>query len=137
MSAKTLILVAAVLCTLGFLPRGVQAANPQAVFMYNLEADIPPEFNIVDLHGDLATSVGPNAIEAGTSDDAVYIHFNQCFGNVSINIYNGTGVLIYSTLVNTDVQQAIIIPFSNVLSGVYTIELSNANGYAEGDFERN
>ena len=78
----------------------------------------------------------PNAIEAGASDNAVYIGFNQSFGNVNISIYNALGGLVYSTVVNTDVQQTIIIPFSNVLSGTYTVELSNANGYVEGDFDK-
>lgn len=136
MRAKTLIIVA-VLFVLGFLPREVQATNPQTVFMYNLGTDIPPDYNIIDLHGDLATSVGPNAIEAGASDDAVYIGFNQSFGNVSIKICNAMGALVYNTVVNTNVQQTIIIPFSNAASGSYIVELSNATGYAEGDFEHN
>ena len=81
-------------------------------------------------------NINPNAIEAGANDDAVYIGFNQSFGNVNISIYNALGGLVYSTVVNTDVQQTIIIPFSNVLSGTYTVELSNANGYVEGDFDK-
>ena len=46
------------------------------------------------------------------------------------------GGLVYSTVVNTNVQQTIIIPFSNVLSGTYTVEVSNTNGYVEGDFDK-
>ena len=80
--------------------------------------------------------INPNAIVAGASDDAVYIGFNQSFGNVNISIYNGMGGLVYSTVVNTDVQQVFIIPFSGVASGSYTVELSSANGYAEGEFDK-
>ena len=80
--------------------------------------------------------VGPNAIEAGANDDAVYIGFNQSFGNVNTSIYNGSGAIVYNTVVNTDVQQVFIIPFSGVASGTYTVELNNANGYAEGDFNK-
>lgn len=96
---------------------------------------MPHEYNKIELHGELATLVGPNAIEAGASDDAVYIGFNQSFGNVCISIYNAMGIVVYRTIVNTDVQQVVIIPFANVASGSYTVELSNADGYADGDFE--
>jgi hypothetical protein len=85
--------------------------------------------------GDLMFAVGPNAIEAGASDDAIYIGFNQSFGNVNISIYNSMGIAVYRTIVNTDVQQVVIIPFANVASGSYIVELNNANGYAEGDFD--
>ena len=65
------------------------------------------------------------------------LHFNQSFGNVSISIYNAMGNMVYNTVSNTAVQQTVIIPFSNLASGTYTVVLTNANGYAEGDFERN
>ncbi|MBR4468691.1 MAG: DUF3244 domain-containing protein [Bacteroidales bacterium] len=99
--------------------------------------DPPQGFEKVDLHGDLLNNVGPNAIVAGASDDAVYIGFNQDFGNVSISIYNGMGGLVYSTVVNTTVQSVIIIPFTNAASGVYTVELNSADGSADGDFNHN
>ncbi len=81
--------------------------------------------------------IGPNSIVAGASEDAVYIGFNQSFGNVNISIYNGMGGLVYSTVVNTDVQQVVIIPFNSAASGSYIVELSNASGYADGDFDKN
>ena len=80
--------------------------------------------------------VSPNAIVAGANDNSVYIGFNQSFDNVSISIYNGMGGQVYSTVVNTAVQQVFIIPFSGVASGSYTVELSSANGYAEGEFDK-
>ena len=90
----------------------------------------------IDLHGQLATIVGPNAIEAGANENSVYIHFNQSLGYVSISIYNAAGNRVYGSIVDTSVQQTVIIPFSNMVSGNYTVVLDNANGYAEGDFER-
>ncbi len=80
--------------------------------------------------------VSPNAIVAGANDNSVYIGFNQSFDNVNISIYNGMGGLVYNTVVNTDVQQVFIIPFSGVASGSYIVELSSANGYAEGEFDK-
>lgn len=99
--------------------------------------NMPNGFDKINLLGTLMLGVGPNAIEAGASDNAVYIGFNQSFGNVNISIYNSIGSLVYSTVVNTDVQQIFIIPFSGIASGTYTVELNNADGYAEGDFEHN
>lgn len=104
--------------------------------MYNFGTDVPPEFNIVELHGDLATSVGPNAIEAGANNSSVYLHFNHNFGDMSISIYNAAGNLVYSTVVNTAVQETVVIPILGTASGTYTVSLSNANGYAEGGFNR-
>ena len=98
-------------------------------------ADPPAGYEKIDLQGTLMLNIGPNAIVAGASDNDVYIGFNQSFGNVNISIRNGMGALVYSTVVDTDVQQVIIIQFSNV-SGSYTVELSNIRGYADGDFER-
>ena len=79
--------------------------------------------------------ISPNAVVAGASDNAVYIGFNQDFGLVNISIYNSMGGLVYSAVVNTSVQQVVIIPITFATSGTYTVELSNAFGYADGNFE--
>ena len=135
MKKKALIFIG--LCALGLCTWEAQAINQQTIpvsIKYILD-NMPNEFDKINLMGDLMFVVGPNAIEAGASDDAIYIGFNQSFGNVSISIYNSMGSTVYSTVVNTDVQQVFIIPFTNAASGSYTVELSNANGYTEGDFE--
>ena len=44
-----------------------------------MEINIPIGYDEIDLHGELAFNVGPNAIVAGASDDAVYIGFNLDF----------------------------------------------------------
>jgi len=134
MKRKILIIA---LCSLCFLALEAHAVNPNTALVYNLETDLPPDFDKIELHGDLATSVGPNTIVAGSSDDAVYIAFNQNFGNVNISLYNPTGILIYNGVVDTSMQQLVIIPITSAASGTYTVVLNNANGYAEGNFERN
>ena len=122
MKRKTLIFVA--LCILGFSSREIQAIPYKTIPIHNMGRSMPHEYNKIELHGELATLVGPNAIEAG-----------QSFGNVSISIFNSMGGIVYNTVVNTDVQHVVIIPFANVASGSYIVELSNANGYADGDFD--
>jgi hypothetical protein len=98
--------------------------------------DPPSGYDKINLLGSLMYGIGPNAIIAGASDNAVYIGFNQDFGNVNISIYNNDmGGLVYSTVVNTAVQPVVIIPFQNEANGTYTLELSNAIGYAEGEFD--
>lgn len=99
-------------------------------------ADPPAGYEKIDLRGTLMLSINPNAIVAGANDNSVYIGFNQSFGNVNISIYNDMGGLVYSTMVDTSVQSVVIIPFTSAASGSYTVELSNANGYADGDFEK-
>lgn len=118
----------------------IQAASHKTApqyYNYN-EVDNPPVgYEVIILHGCLDRNASPNAIVAGASDDAIYIGFNQNYDNVNIAIYNEAGLVVYNTVVNTSVQTVVIIPFTNAASGVYTLELSNANGYADGDFEKN
>ena len=135
MKTKTLLLVG--LCAIGLCSWKAQAINTRPIPIINSEmADPPQGYEKIELLGTLMLNINPNAIVAGASDDAVYIGFNQSFGNVNISIYNGMGGLVYNTVVNTDVQQVFIIPFSGVASGSYTVELSSANGYAEGEFDK-
>jgi hypothetical protein len=135
MKTKTLLLVG--LCTIGLCSWEAQAVNTKPISIIKSEmADPPQGYEKIDLQGSLMYGIGPNAIVAGASDVDIYIGFNQSFGNVNISIYNGMGNLAYSTVVNTDVQPSIIIPFANVLSGTYTVEVSNANGNVEGDFNK-
>lgn len=98
--------------------------------------DPPQGYEKIELQGSLMYGINPNAIVAGANDNSVYIGFNQSFGNVNISIYNGMGGLVYSTVVDTSVQSVVIIPFTSAASGSYTVELNNANGYADGDFEK-
>lgn len=125
------------LCALGLCTWQAQAANTKPQPINNWEiADPPQGYEVINLQGSLMYGIGPNAIVAGVSDVDVYIGFNQSFGIVNISIYNGTGGLVYSTVVDTNVQQVVIIPFSGFANGTYIVEVSNAFGFADGDFEK-
>lgn len=135
---KTKVLFFSSLMALNFCTWQIQAVNvnPVAAPINKCEmADPPQGYEKINLQGTLLYGIDPNAIVAGASDNDIYIGFNQSFGDVNISIYNGMGGLVYSTVVNTDVQQVVIIPFTNA-SGSYIVELNNARGYADGDFER-
>ena len=80
------------------------------------------------------TNVNPNAIEAGVGENDIYIHFNQNLETVSIYLYNDSGVLLYHNMVNTAIQQTVIIPINSAYNGSYYLEINNATGYAGGDF---
>ncbi len=135
MKKKALILIG--LCALSLCTWEAQAVNIVSAPNNKMEtADPPSGYEKINLQGTLMLSVGPDGIVAGASDDAIYISFNQSFGYVNISIYNGMGILVYSTIVDTQVQPVVIIPFSNAASDTYTVELSNAFGHAEGDFDR-
>jgi hypothetical protein len=136
MKKNTLIIIG--LCALGLCFGDVQAVNkaPTPIEINKWEiADPPQGYEKINLQGTLMLGVGPNAVVAGANDEAVYIGFNQDFGLVNISIYNSMGGLVYSAVVNTSVQQVVIIPITFATSGTYTVELSNAFGYADGDFE--
>lgn len=134
MKHKTFILAG--LCALGISTLEVQAINhDSAPFLINgFEQNMPNRFDRIDLLGDLLYSVGPNSIEAGVSKDEVCVQFNQNVGSVNVSLYK-EGILVYSAVIDTSVQQTVIIPITT--NGSYTVEVSNATGYAEGDFDRN
>lgn len=135
MKKKVLILIG--LCAISIFSWNAQATNAETNPLYDVDYSIPHGIDDIELFGSLMLNVGPNAIKAGASDDAVYIQFNQSFGNVSITIYNGNGQQVYCTMVDTSIQQVVIIPFNTATSDTYTVVLDNATGYAEGDFEKN
>ena len=117
----------------------VQATNSQPIHinMDKHDKHIPGETEQILLRGKLNYNAGPDDIEAGATDNAVYLYFNQNFGNVSISLYSPMGLLVYNSVVDTSMQQLVVIPIASSVSGTYTVVLDNANGYAEGDFERN
>ena len=126
-----------IFCVIGLCVWGAQAVTPKATLAPYESNSVPHGFDEIILQGDLLYSIGPNAIEAGARDDAVYIQFNQSFGNVSITIYNSSNLVVFSTVVDTSIQQVVIIPFANASADSYSVVLSHANNYAEGDFEKN
>lgn len=134
MKARTILLTG--LCALGLCTWQTQAMNVESnsITYLNMEDNVPTEYEQIILMGDLLYGAGPNAIVAGGNRDAVYLHFNQSFGNVSVKIYNDAGCLVYCSEVNTSVQQTFIIPIMGGVNGHYVLELNNANGYAEGEF---
>ena len=126
------------LFVLGLCAWEAQATNHSHTSIINVEDNLPTGYEILNLQGSLMMGPNPNAITAGFSRNAVYVHFSQSFGNVSVALHNEDGALVYSTVVNTDVQQTLIIPLaSSSGNGSYYLTLDNANGYAEGDFNRN
>ncbi len=137
MKSKTLLLFG--ICALSFCSLEVQAMTPETtpiLYGFNEMDNLPTGYEEIVLMGDLLMGTGPGSIIAGTNDNSVYLHFNRSFGSVNISIYNALGNLIYNNVVDTSMQQTIIIPIISAASGTYSVVLNNANGYAEGDFDR-
>lgn len=118
--AITLLIVIAACCVYG---------------METTKTSIPHGAEEIVLHGLLETNAGPEDVEAYIDGDFLYVSFHRSFGNVSITLYNPNNLIIYSGVVNTAVQQLVVIPVSLSAEGIYTIVLDNNSEYAEGDFE--
>lgn len=132
-------LIFASLCILGFFTWHTQAANIELTYLTitnRWEHNIPHGYDEIVLQGTLTFAVSPNAIEAGANCNSVYLHFNQNFGDVSIKIYNSSGSLCYNGVVNTSVQQTVIVSIAGAASGDYVLELNNTSDYAEGEFNK-
>ena len=135
---KVLVIVG--LYAIGFCTMNVLAANPKQTSINTVMYDnhIPTGAEKISMQGKLELSANPDDIEAGATRNAVYLYFNQNFGNGSISLYNPEGQLIYSNVVDTSVQRYVTIPIANNSgNGDYYLTLDNANGFAEGDFNRN
>lgn len=98
--------------------------------------DPPINAQTIHLMGSLDTNAGPNDIEAYVDGHYVYLEFHRDFGNVSITLYDPNGLTLYNDVVNTSVQQLVVIPVTAFVDGTYTIVLENAWGYADGEFEK-
>ena len=134
---KTMELLLAGICAISLCTLEAQAFSPQQIpTILNKDDDhIPSGAERIRLKGKLNFNTNPENIEAGATENAVYLYFDQNYGNVNIWLYNPTGILIYSGVVDTSMQQLVVIPITSAASGTYTVVLDNANGYAEGDFE--
>lgn len=134
MNTKTLIIVG--FCLLSLWTGEFQANNPEMTKIFQQAKDVPNGFEEIVLQGSLVFSPGSNPIEAGFNDNSIYIQFNQNFGNVTVTVYNPNDLIIYIGVVNTAVQQLLVIPVTFSSEGTYTIVLENATGYADGDFDK-
>ena len=136
---KKNVLILTGLCAIGFCIWEAQASTPQQSII-NMEMEdnhIPSGAEKIKLKGKLDVNAGPDDIEAGATETAVYLYFNQSVGSVSISLYNASDLLIYNGVVDTSTQQMVVIPIISTESGTYTIVLDNVVGFAEGNFERN
>lgn len=132
---KTKTIIVTWLCLFCFYAWTLQATNPETRFIIEESNDNPPGYEAIILHGDLSLNAGTTAVEAGFNETSVYIQFNQNLGYVSVTVINPYGLTIYTGVVNTAVQQLVVIPVSLSAEGIYTIVLDNTSEYAEGDFE--
>ena len=98
--------------------------------------DPPPGAEEILLRGSLDVTPGSNGVEAYVYQNTVYVYFHQNFGNVNITLYEPNGSMIYNDIVNTAVQQLVVIPITSQAEGIYTIVLENPSGYFDGDFEK-
>lgn len=96
----------------------------------------PTNAQTIHLVGDLDYNAESYDVEAYVDGHYVYVSFHRNFGNVSITLYDPDGLTLYSDVVNTGVQQLVVIPVSAFMEGIYTIVLESILGSAEGEFEQ-
>ena len=112
----------------------IRATNPKSISLEESQNELPPSYEEIVLQGSLALNAGPYAIEAGFNENSIYIRFNQDLGYVNIMVNNALDITVYSDIVNTGIQQIVVIPISGIPSGDYTLVLESAFGYSDGGF---
>lgn len=124
------------LCAISLCTLNVQASASKQIHIKMEAKDnhIPSDADKIELKGKLDYNSGLDDIEAGVTQNNVYLYFNRIFGNVSITIYNESGLLVYTGVVDTSMQQYVVIPILSTAPGTYTVVLDNADGFAEGEF---
>ena len=103
---------------------------------YEPQDDNPPNQSTILLQGSLDTNAGPNDVEAYVDEYNIYINFHRSFGNVNITLYNPFGLTVYHDVINTNIQNLVVIPISGLPEGTYTIVLEKNSNYLDGDFEK-
>lgn len=132
---KKKLLLLSCFCAFGLYTWEAQAASLARYSIINVNDNVPTGLEQIFLQGTLMYGVAPNVIVAGANENSVYLHFSRSFGNVNVRIYNDSGLLVYTSIVDTSAQQTVIIPLVGNSNGTYAVELDNANGFAEGYFE--
>lgn len=97
--------------------------------------DPPITAETIQLMGLLDTNAGPDDIEAYFDGSTVYVCFHRSFGSVNITLYDPSNVMVYNNVVNTEIQQLVVIRLNSLTQGVYTLYLENTFGYSNGEFE--
>ena len=133
MKTKVFLLIGLYLFSLGVGEN--LANNPKTINTFQKTDNVPHGYEIIELQGSLMLNTGPNVIDIGVSDVAIFISFNQNIGNVTVTLYGPNGSTIYCDVSDTSVQQFIVIPATFHNEDVYTIVFENYFGYASGEFE--
>lgn len=133
---KARIFILSGLCMLSLLVLKANVNNPKSISSFHNTSDIPPGYEELELQGSLMLNAGPNSIEVYVYQNSVYVYFHQNFGVVHITLYDSNAMIIYNDVVNTAVQQLVVIPITALNEGIYTIVLENTFGYADGEFEK-
>lgn len=75
-------------------------------------------------------------VEASISASALDVAFLEDLGDIDIEVYSGSGAVVYSESVNTQTQEQFSINVSEWDSGNYQIRFINSGGnYMYGVFE--
>ena len=68
------------------------------------------------------------------------VYYGGFLGGAAVGVFvmkrRRLNVSIYTDVVNTSVQQTVIIPITGAPNGTYTLVLENTTGYAEGEFNK-
>lgn len=83
------------------------------------------------------TRSGYNPISATLNMDGIEAVFHMILGNISITISNNTGVEVFDTVVNTNIQTSLFISLIDLPAGIYNITLYNDTGSMYSNFEWN
>lgn len=118
---------------MGLNAHELTAAKPDTSAAYTTEKNIDGKEKI-DLQGSCSSLVSATTAKAG--HNMVQLTFTQSIGCVNAMLYDESGNLVYSCLVDTEVQKTAMLPISGGHDGVYTIVVENTNDTAAGQFER-
>jgi hypothetical protein len=94
----------------------------------------------IELKGDFTSANRQRSltspIQVFISEQSLQVNLQANQGNLSINIYDEYGAVVYQESVNTSNVQLLSIDITSFGSGSYTIVFINAqNQYLQGDFE--
>lgn len=78
---------------------------------------------------------GSDIISVTIMPSGAEVAFHKELEEVSVTLKNASGVIFYSTIINTETQSYLFIPFQGLTKGKYTILFKNERGKMWGEFE--
>lgn len=132
---KTKLMIFTGLCALSICTTKLAASSVTEPYLKTEKGIGPDGDEKIEIRGTWSMT-SESAITAKANHNTVQLTFTQNIGCVNVMLYDDNGSLVYSCLIDTEVQKVTMLPITGSNEGTYTIVVENTSDTAVGEFER-